>query len=261
MSSDTEKNGGVQQSIRTCSVHGEYSCNVINVLGRELTGGCPICHAERDAREKSRHEAMEAIERQIKLRERLRGSAIPARFSGKLFSDYKVTSLGQKKALAVCAEYAQSFDKHFRDGRCLLLLGKPGTGKTHLSAAIAHQLIEEAGRTAVYRTVAGLLQYIKGSFDRSAEYTEAQAFRTLISADLLIIDEIGATKPTEFEMATLFTVINGRYEEQRPTIIVSNLMPAELPAAIGERCVDRLREGGGIALVFDWDSMRAEIGK
>lgn len=250
---------GVSKKLRVCATHGEYQCNVISVFGLELTGGCPHCHAERAAEEKARQDAQDAYMRQIKIRERLKASAIPARFSGKLFADYTAETAGQRRALSVCTEYAENFSRHYRDGRCLLLLGKPGTGKTHLSAAIAHHLIHEAGCTAVYRTVAGLLQYIKGSYDRAADYTEAQAFKTLIGADLLIIDEIGATKATEFELATLFTVINGRYEEQRPTVIVSNLMPAELPGAIGERCVDRLREGGGIALVFDWESMRAKV--
>lgn len=113
----------------------------------------------------------------------------------------------------------------------------------------------------LYRTVSSLLQYIKGSYDNRAGYTETEAFESLAKPHLLIIDEVGATKQTEFELAVLFSVINGRYEQQLPTLIVSNLMPAELSQAIGDRCVDRLREGGGIALVFDWDSMRAEVGR
>src|SRR5690606_12608951 len=105
----------------------------------------------------------------------------------------------------------------------------PGTGKTHLANAIAGHIIVNCGATAVYRTVAGILQHVKGSYDSRSEYTEAEAFSSLIEPSLLIIDEVGATKPTEFEQATLFNIINGRYEEQRPTIVVSNLMPEELP--------------------------------
>ena len=85
---------------------------------------------------------------------------------------------------------------------------------------------------------------------------EAQAFAALVTPHLLVIDEVGATKPTEFELATLFNVINGRYEQQKPTVIITNLKPSELAEAIGERCVDRLREGGGIAVKFEWASAR-----
>ena len=77
----------------------------------------------------------------------------------------------------------------------------------------------------------------------------------------VILDEIGASKekPSDFELATLFTIINSRYEEMRPTVIVTNLPPKELPAAIGDRCVDRLRENGGIVLGFDWESARGRM--
>ncbi|MFO1612062.1 hypothetical protein QOT38_29945, partial [Pseudomonas aeruginosa] len=58
---------------------------------------------------------------------------------------------------------------------------------------------------------------------------------------------------------TLFSVIDGRYQNLMPTIVISNLKAEELPGALGERCVDRLRENGGIAVRFDWPSKRSEI--
>ncbi|RMP16060.1 hypothetical protein ALQ26_03708 [Pseudomonas amygdali pv. lachrymans] len=69
---------------------------------------------------------------------------------------------------------------------------------------------------------------------------------------------MGATKPTEFELATLFAVINGRYEEQLPTIVISNIDAKELGAVLGDRSVDRLREGRGIGLVFEGASERSK---
>ncbi len=136
------------------------------------------------------------------------------------------------------------------------MTGTPGTGKTHLAAAIAGHVIASHNATAVYRTVGGLLQFIKGSYGPQAEYTEAEAFASLVEPSLLIIDEVGATKPTEFELATLFAVINGRYEAQLPTIVISNIDAKELGAVLGDRSVDRLREGRGIGLVFEGASAR-----
>ncbi|MBJ2254875.1 ATP-binding protein, partial [Pseudomonas sp. MF6784] len=90
--------------------------------------------------------------------------------------------------------------------------------------------------------------------------SEAHIMRELIGADLLVLDEVGATKQSEFELATLFSIINGRYEQGRPMIIVSNLSPGELNDALGVRCVDRIRENGCIGVAFEWESHRGKEG-
>jgi DNA replication protein DnaC len=247
-----------QYQAARCDTHGEYQQRVVNCMGTLFLSKCPECTRAIDADEAERKASAASIERRLDIRTRLGSAMIPPRFAGKSFDSYQAVSEGQKGALSTCMAYAKEFDAHEKVGRCLLLIGKPGTGKTHLAASIAAWLIENTGRTVVYRTVAGILQYVKGSFDSNATYTEAQAFKALQSADLLIIDEVGATKPTEFEQATLFQVINDRYEQCRPTCIISNLDAKEIAPVLGERSVDRLREGGGIPVIFDWSSERAK---
>ena len=247
--------GVVSKQLANCAEHGDYAA--ITIKRSTTASGCPACAEIRQRA--SDLEAQSALTAKIasdRLQAKLGNALIPRRFADKTFEQYIAKTPQQQKALATCREYAENFDAHHAAGRCLLLLGKPGTGKTHLAAAIAWQVMTQSSATAVYRTAGGILQYIKGSYDSRAEYSEAEAFASLVKPSLLVIDEVGATKPTEFEQATLFAIINGRYEDQRPTIVVSNLMPAELPPVLGERSVDRLREGGGIALVFDWQSAR-----
>ena len=251
--------GVIEKRHAECARHGDYIA--VLTKHREDFSGCPACA---DVVQRQREELESIAEQQQAARERLErrlGNAlIPPRFASKTFANYRASSKEQSAALKACRQYAERFDEHRAAGRCMLLLGNVGTGKTHLGSAIAAHVVREHGAVAVYRTVHGLMQFVKASFGRDAEYSEAQAYERLIAPALLVIDEVGATKQTEFEQAALFNVINGRYEQQLPTVIISNLMPAELPAALGDRCVDRLRENGGIALVFDWGSERARVG-
>ena len=247
--------GIVAKELASCDQHGEYAAIISK--HREGPSGCPVCAEVRQREEDAkRMEAERAKNAADRLAAKLGAALIPTRFRDRSFEGYIAAEPKQVKALTICREYAENFAEHYEAGRCLLLLGNPGTGKTHLAAAIANHIMRTTTATAVYRTVGGILQHIKGSYDRESEYSEAEAFAAYTKPDLLVIDEVGATKPTEFELATLFAIINGRYEEQLPTVVISNLPGAELPGALGERCVDRLREGGGIAVGFDWKSAR-----
>lgn len=247
----------------TCEQHGEYEQKT-HFFGRtEIKSKCPTCSKEaEEARKKAEAEEWERKKRehaQRVLERKIGASMIPKRFQDKKFSEYQTSNESQEKALEACKDYAVNFADHLEDGRCLILFGKPGTGKTHLAAAVANYLVRRTSHTAVYRSLFGILQAIKGTYGGGTEKTEREIFKLLAEPDLLIIDEIGATKSTEFELATLFALINERYEEKLPTIIISNLDAKDLGDAIGDRCLDRLREGGGKAIRFDWESMRPKL--
>lgn len=242
-----------------CKDHGEFAGTVSYILGREFKSHCPECAKIRDQSEAAAKKAQDDFAKKVELSNKLGSAAIPARFTSKTLQGFKATTDRQKRALDICTDYAMNFQSHYRAGRCLMLMGLPGTGKTHLACGIANHLVRETSFTAVYRTVGGMLIELKSTYDRDSERSEATVMRGLITPSLLILDEIGATKPSEFELATLFAVINARYEQELPTVIVSNLPPKGLAGAIGERCVDRLREGGGIVVGFDWESARAEV--
>ena len=77
-----------------------------------------------------------------------------------------------------------------------------------------------------------------------------------IGFDLLVIDEVGAQFGSDTEKLFIFDIIDGRYQDMKPTILISNLDIAGIKDVIGERCVDRLREGGGSMIAFNWESSR-----
>lgn len=183
-------------------------------------------------------------------------SQIPPRFLPKTLDNFTTEQEWQRKNLDLALAYVSKFEANQAAGRSIIMSGDVGTGKTHLACGIGQQVIRQYGAAVCYATVYDLLQFVKGSFQKGAEYTEAQAIRYFVNPALLIIDEVGVTKTTDFELQTLFTVINGRYEEQKPSIVISNLGFSELNQAMGERCIDRLRENGGIAMVFQGESQR-----
>ena len=245
-----------------CEVHGEYLCNVTIIMGRKLRQGCGECN--KIANEKREEEARqsELFKARYELSVKLGSALIPKRFQGKTFDSYEAELDAQKAALAKCIDYAENFQEHKKAGRCMLLLGKPGTGKTHLAIAIANHIMTNTRDSAVYRTLGGVLQDIRETYDDNSPTNEGWILKGLTSPSLLVLDEIGASKekPSDFELTTLFAIINGRYEKELPTVIVSNLGPKELAASIGERSADRLREGGVIVLPFTWESQRGKEG-
>ena len=78
----------------------------------------------------------------------------------------------------------------------------------------------------------------------------------LIHLDLLILDEVGMQFGSDAERLLLFDVLNGRYEELKPTVLIGNLAVDALPDYLDIRLLDRLRENGGVVVPFTWSSER-----
>jgi DNA replication protein DnaC len=208
--------------------------------------------------EQERSQDAVEVAKQIQLRgtQRLLGrAAIPKRFEARTFADYAVTCSEQGKALEVCRRYAAGFSKMpMQQGSSLMLIGNTGTGKTHLVAALANEVVTQ-GFEAIYVIADTMVRDIRSAWGGKGD---EQGFIDKYAApDLLIIDEVGAGQDTDSVKDLFFQVINARYEQVKPTIIVSNLELDTLKLCIGDRVTDRMREAGGMTVVFDWASNRA----
>ncbi len=223
-------------------------------------GSTPLPSAEDLAAFGQREAARLAAERrraaQVELERAVGRSGVPRRFVDRTFENYQAGTLGQRQALSVCRGYADGFEQRRERGSGLLLLGAPGTGKTHLACAILGQVIR-AGYTGLFLPVSGALRIIRDAFSPRGQRTESEALALLTAVDLLVLDEVGvAIGHPATRRAMLFDVLNERYAQMRPTILIGNLTVSELEAYLGERIMERLRDLGSITVPFTWSSHR-----
>lgn len=182
-------------------------------------------------------------------------AAIPPRFAQKTLGNYAIHCDEQAGIKAIVEQYAASFSSEALEGTSLILCGGPGTGKTHLGCGVANELLKQ-GFSALYTTATGLVRDIRATWAKDSERTETDVIKAFIAPDLLIIDEIGVQVGSADEKIRLFDVINARYEQVKPMLIISNLDVKGVVEYLGERAADRLRENGGQALAFTWASYR-----
>lgn len=244
-------------------VRREFQCDIHGLTEEcssdhgETYRGCVQCESEASARaEQERLDAEVAAKELRELQERTELCMIPRRFADKDFENYTKDTDSRLRNFQACKEYADNFMDHFKAGRCMIMSGSVGTGKTHLAIAIAKQVLSELGATVRYTTVSNLLAEMKATYASDSNRNDQQVMDEMTDPNLLILDEVGTTKQSEFEMATIFSLINTRYECMFPTIVISNLGLSQISDAIGERCYDRLREDGGIGLLFMGESNR-----
>jgi DNA replication protein DnaC len=244
---------------RLCEAHGEYESACFVLGGEPRWSACPACDQERmqiDNRELSRRLTREIEE--AKQREMLGRAAIPKRFSARTLDNYVAEIEGQQKALNSARRYVECWEENRARGTSLIYCGNPGTGKTHLAIGIAKELMQQ-GHTALFARVIEMAAAVKETYTKGSAQTERQVLRSFARPDLLILDEVGQQHGSDTERMILSEVINARYEDCKPTILISNLSLTGLREYLDPRAEDRLREGGGRVVVFDWASKRGEL--
>lgn len=138
-------------------------------------------------------------------------------------------------------EMALKFAKNFihNDGNGLILTGDVGTGKTHLAAAIANYITEEYAITVEFVSFVNMLADIRAAFSNNTG-NDAVIESKLCKAPLLIIDDLGKEKQSQFTSELLYRVVNKRYMENLPLIITTNYMMPELAKKIDYAVFSRI---------------------
>lgn len=135
--------------------------------------------------------------------------------------------------------YSEKFPELRREGKGLLLYGPVGTGKTFAACEVANALIDK-GYSVLVTNFARIVNTLQGLYEGKQEYIDS-----LNRFDLLVLDDLGAERKSDFMQEQVYSIIDARYRSGRPMIITSNLSIQEMTGAKGmgnERIYDRILE-------------------
>ncbi|MFN0278543.1 MAG: ATP-binding protein [Pyrinomonadaceae bacterium] len=165
---------------------------------------------------------------------------LPKRYDGFHFGNYKPQNESQTIALKSAMAFAMEYPAVDRG---LLLMGSVGVGKTHLAVSILKGLTER-GFSCLFYEFGSLLKEIQGSYNDSTQSSELGVLAPVLNADVLVLDELGSSKPTDWVRDTMAHIINTRYNEKKFTIFTTNYLddrPNEREDTLEDRIGIRVR--------------------
>ena len=163
---------------------------------------------------------------------RMSTAKIPLRHRHCTLDSFETNFAGADSSLRTALYSARKFVKGYpveTGGRGLLLTGSIGVGKTHVAVGAAIALMQERGAQVLFCDYRELLKEIQRSYDRQTRSTEFEVLKPVFEAEVLILDELGAQKPTGWVFDTIGLVLNTRYKDRLTTIVTTNY--PDLPEA------------------------------
>jgi len=192
--------------VEVCSVCEGSGLRIVEEDGRRVARACE-CRVER---------------RTARMLERAR---IPKRYEHCSLDNYESGLRGSHRSLAAAHMRARGFVEEFpveTGGTGLLLTGSIGVGKTHLAVGILKALLTERGAGGLFYDYRDLLKQVQNSYNQSVAATELEILRPVFEAEVLVLDELGAAKPSDWVWDTVAHILNTRYNDRRTTIITTN---------------------------------------
>jgi len=165
-------------------------------------------------------------------------SMMSARFKSSSFEQWE-RAPGTERMFKEAVHVVNNFNKRKLEGDGLILCGPSGIGKTHLLAAAANTLLKLKFKV-VFVNVPDLLRKIRATYSRNSNANEGDIFKQLLSSDMVILDDLGAERITDWVEETLYVLINGLYTKKAIIMASTNMQMMDLGDQIGERSSDRI---------------------
>ncbi|HCW79848.1 MAG TPA: hypothetical protein DG942_01940 [Ruminococcaceae bacterium] len=237
MSEEVLSRPDVYDTGEICPNCGEHIYAVKIRMGGKLVEFKRPC-ACRDAEIKAEDAAKKARNRGKTRQHRRKWAEIPYMFEGATLRGYKRRS-GTEKAYEAVKDYLLNRKANWHAGKGLILMGAVGCGKTHLGCAILNCALED-GYHAAYWNVPQQLELMM--YGHAEESEQMRILDKAIMAQVLLLDDLGAEKASDWTRKELVIILDERYRENKPTIITSNLMltDGELRQTCGDRAYSRL---------------------
>jgi DNA replication protein DnaC len=163
--------------------------------------------------------------RQRRAERHIAAARIPERYQHCTLEDYETQFPTADRTLGGALMQARNFVRAYpveTDSQGLLFTGSIGTGKTHLAVGILQTLVRERGVRGLFVDYRDLLKQVQNSWNASVGHTELDILRPVFEAEVLVLDELGASKPSEWVWDTVAHILNTRYNDRRTTIITTN---------------------------------------
>jgi DNA replication protein DnaC len=212
---------------------------------RSLDGDCPfgLCDGSGFVLEEETNTAFDCRcrpQRVALAKARSLSAVIPRRYRDVAFDRPPVTDIEPHAVVAATRRFADTIDEKLDAGRGLWFMGPVGTGKTTLAMLVSKAALR-AGRSVAIYSLPRLLNEIRDT--HRAERSHVALLDRLTAVDLLHIDDVGAERTTDWVLEELYSIVNGRYEDQRSIVITTNIKDRdELCGQVTERTVSRLTE-------------------
>ncbi len=236
-------NATAQPTQELCDKHNELK---INLSGRTV---CKSCAKEFMKQVHVEHEA----EKNQAVREKhFAGAMLPSRHAESGFKNYQVKNNGQQIALTQCSTFAKDINHGMN--RSLIMVGRTGTGKTHLSCSVAKNVLNQR-KYARYITSEDMANEIANAW-KKADDSEASAIYRFTEYDLLILDEYGLHDRHENRLQLVHKVLYSRYDAKKATMLISNMTIEELKKDLGDRLWSRFQHDGLTIVECNWNDSR-----
>lgn len=185
---------------------------------------------------------------QNKMRRRLKFADIPEAFKGMALSTFRTSVYKRPEsrqtiniACAMIKEYIGEFDEAKSNGMGLYLYSKTkGSGKTRMAASLANEIMQKHDTGVKFATSMNILAEIRRTYDNDSEYTESQLLDALVTTEVLVVDDFGTEKTTQWVQDKFYQIINNRYVDKRITIFTSNMPINQLD--YDDRITNRIKE-------------------